>query len=394
VKIGVGIESGDRLLVRSFLDAVDLTRMIVDEAYRSGAENVDVLWSDDHIGRARFAHGPDSAADSVSGASDWLRRSVETGDHVLTVVSTDPNALADVDVERVARFRKANFEAAEPFFDAMGRLSFKWSIICTPNLAWARSVFPGSPGEEAVELLWSAIFRTCRIDNDDPLTAWAEHIADLNAREAHLNEKQYVGLRYDGPGTDLTVSFPEGHHWEGGNPNVSATFLPNIPTEEVFGAPHVDRVDGVVTATKPLSILGNLVEGFRFEVEGGRIVDASAERGQSALEQLLRTDEGSARFGEVAMVPVSGAVAREGLIWNNPLFDENDGCHIAIGNAYPTSLEGGSAMTKVELAAAGLNQSSVHEDFVVGSPEVSVYGIRGDGGEEPIISKGEWGFSV
>ncbi|MBT8213603.1 MAG: aminopeptidase, partial [Acidimicrobiia bacterium] len=198
-------------------------------------------------------------------------------------------------------------------------------------------------------------------------------------------------LRYEGPGTELTLGLPAGTIWIGGS--AGGSFVPNIPTEEVFCGPHRLTGDGVVTATKPLSLFGNLVEDFSFVVSGGRIVEATAATGQAVLDQLLATDDGSVRFGECAMVPMSSAVAAERLVWNNTLYDENDGCHIAIGRAYPINVEGGTAMSADELLAAGLNQSTTHVDFVVGSPDLDVFGATADGSEEPIISNGEWGFT-
>ncbi len=267
-----------------------------------------------------------------------------------------------------------------------------WSVVAAPTEPWATTVFPDASAAEAVELLWSAIFRACRADQDDPVAAWRLHAADLFARSNYLSARQYTGLRYEAPGTDLRLGLPAGALWMGGNE--AGAFVPNIPTEEVFAAPHRLVGEGVVSATKPLSLFGTLVEGFSFEVSGGKIVKATADRGQESLDQLLATDDGSVRFGEAAMVPMSGAVAAEELIWNNMLYDENDGCHIAVGRAYQINVEGGTSMSPDELTEAGLNQSTAHVDFVVGSDELDVFGVLDNGTEEPIITNGEWGFTT
>ena len=392
IRIGVALEVGDRLLITSSVEAVELTRALVEQAYDAGASNVDVLWNDDAISRARFERGGQAASEVVSSASRFRLAALEAGDRFLYVSATDPDALAGIDPHLIATFQKTNSAALEPLKKVQGSLTRPWSVIAAPTDRWAKTVFPELTSDDAVEALWAAIFRACRVDQDDPVAAWRSHVADLNARSVHLTARGYSALRYEAPGTDLTLNLPGGALWKGGS--AGSKFVPNLPTEEVFTAPHRLEGEGRVTATKPLSLFGNLIEDFSFEVSGGKIVEATAGRGQDVLDQLLATDDGSVRFGETAMVPMSSAVAAEGLIWNNTLYDENDGCHIAIGQAYSISVEGGTEMNPDEQLAAGLNASTTHVDFVVGSPQLNVFGVRDDGVEEPIITAGEWGFSV
>lgn len=212
-------------------------------------------------------------------------------------------------------------------------------------------------------------------------------------RRRYLTDRQYVGLRYRGPGTDLEVGLPDRVVWNGGGETTSAgrRFCTNIPTEEVYTSPHHSKADGRIAATKPLSYFGSLITDFWFELAEGEVVDSGAASGHEVLDRILATDEGSKRLGETAMVPQSGAVAAEDLTWNNMLYDENDACHIALGESFPTCLEGGADLSTDERAAAGLNKSAIHVDFVVGSPQVNVYGVTADGIEEPIIAAGEWG---
>ncbi|NNF65708.1 MAG: aminopeptidase [Acidimicrobiia bacterium] len=392
IQIGIGLEEGDRLLITSCVEAVELTRILVEQAYDAGASNVDVLWNDDAISRARFERGGEAASEVVSSTSRFRLAALEAGDRFLYVSATDPDALAGIDPQLIATFQKTNSTALEPLQKAQGSLERPWSVIAAPTERWAKTVFPGLTPGVAIESLWGAIFRACRVDHDDPVAAWRTHVADLNARSAHLTSRGYSALRYEAPGTDLRLDLPDRAVWKGGS--AGGSFVPNLPTEEVFTAPHRLQGEGRVTATKPLSLFGNLIEGFAFEVRGGKIVEATARRGQDVLDQLLATDDGSVRFGETAMVPMSSAVAAEDLIWNNTLYDENDGCHIAIGRAYPISVEGGTEMTPDEQLAAGLNASTTHVDFVVGSPKLNVFGVLDDGSEEPIITAGEWGFAV
>lgn len=396
VRVGVGVRRGDRLVVRSSVQAVDLTRLVVERAYAAGAVSVDVLWTDEDVRRARFTKGSAEASEVVSSLARFNMAAFEAGDHFLTVVAEDPDALAGLDVAQVGGFQRLNAEFLEPMSLAMAKLARPWSIIAAPTPAWAAKVFPDIGAEEAVEKLWTSVFRACRVNTENPVAEWERHLAELATRSEYLTSKRYNSLRYEAPGTDLVLGLPEKARWQGGarmSPD-AARFAPNIPCEEVFTAPHRLQADGTVTATKPLSLFGNLVDEFSFEVRNGTIVNATAARGQDVLDQLLATDDGSTRFGEAAMVPISGAVAAEGLVWNNTLYDENDGCHIAIGRAYPTSLEGGTVMSPEDRLEAGLNHSTTHVDFVVGSEELTVYGVHADGGEEPIIAGGEWAFGL
>lgn len=396
IKVGVGLQEGDRLLIRSSVEAIDLTRRVVEKAYEAGAVNVEVLWSDDAISRARFTKGSEEASQVVSGRAEFNLRALETGDLFLTIMAEDPDAFAGVDVARLGAFQKANGEFLEPLARTMGSLQRNWSIIAAPTPAWATKVFPKDEADVAVEKLWESIFNACRVSSGDPVAEWEDHMRSLDDRRRYLNGRGYVSLRYAGPGTDLTLGLPNNALWVGGNVATpeGRPFAPNIPTEEVFTSPHRLEAEGSVRATKPLSLFGNLVDGFSLEVSEGKIVGAVAEKGQEVLDQLLATDEGSMRFGEAAMVPMSSAVAAEGLVWNNVLYDENDGCHIAIGRAYPTCVQGGTDMSPDEALEAGLNMSTAHVDFVVGSPDLTVYGLRSDGAEEPIIANGEWAFDA
>jgi aminopeptidase len=396
IEVGIGVEAGDRVVISSPIQLPDFTRLLVETAYDSGAETVDVLWYDDLISRARFSHGPQAAAAAVSGDSQFRMRAFEAGASYLRIHAQDPSSLAGVDMSRVQEYQRVNGEFLKPHLDAMGSAELPWCVIAAPVPAWNESVFPGDDPEDAEEKMWSAIFRACRVDRDDPVTAWREHLEELGERRRHLTERRFSGLRYEGPGTDLVMGMTEGVKWEGGGVETPAgrPFAPNIPTEEVFTSPHRLAAEGHIRATKPLSYFGELIEGFAFEVSEGRVVSATADKGQDVLDRVLETDEGSSYFGEAAMVPQSGAVAAEKLVWNNALYDENDACHIALGQSYSMCYDGADEMSKEERAAAGLNQSSLHVDFVVGSPDLSVYGLRGDGTEEPIISKGEWGFAL
>jgi aminopeptidase len=396
INVGLGLEPGDRILIAIPRELPEFAHDLVDVAYEGGAEDVEVQWFDAHVDRSRFTHGGDAAARTVSQRSRFLASAFEDGVSYLRVSAEDPAALAGVDPERVGGFMKANGEVVMRARAGQMALEDPWAVIGAPVPGWTTSVFPEEDLAEATERMWSAILRACRIDQPDPVGAWRTHLDDLGDRARHLTSRQYAALRYRGPGTDLEVGLTGRPVWEGGATATPAgrPFCPNIPTEEVFTSPHRSKATGRVTATKPLSYFGALIEDFWFEMEDGAVVDSGAGREGAVLDRILGTDDGSARFGEVAMVPQSGAVAAEGLVWRNTLYDENDACHIALGASYPMCFEGGTGMSGKDRLAVGLNQSVVHADFVVGSPDVSVHGVTADGSEEPIILDGEWGFTA
>ena len=395
VMVGLGLEPRDRVLMEIPVALSDFAHDLVDVAYQGGAEDVEVLWLDDELERSRFINGGDAAAETVSGRSRLLAHAFESGVSYLRVLAQDPAAMAGIDPDLVGRFTKVNSEVV--FAARAGQFADEepWTVIAAPVPDWTRSVFTDVDLEEATERLWSAILRACRIDQADPVAAWWTHLDDLVARRRHLTNRSYTALRYRGPGTDLEVGLIDNGIWQGGGAMTSSgrRFCPNIPTEEVYTSPHRSKANGRIAATKPLSYFGSMITDFWFELNEGEVVESGAGSGSEVLDRILATDDGSSRFGETAMVPQSGAVAAESLIWNNMLYDENDACHIALGESFPTCIEGGADKSPDERAAAGLNKSAIHVDFVVGSPQVNVYGVTADGTEEPIITGGEWGFT-
>lgn len=396
VNVGVGIGPGDRLIITAPVTTLAFTRLLVREAYRAGASNVDVLWDDDDVTLSRFTDGSLAAAESVTGYSQLLKAAIHTKDFSLKVLAENPNLLSGQKPELVAAFQQVNRDHIREFDVLRRNFHTQWAVVAASVPEWAKSVFPDLESGEAVESLWDAIFRTCRIDEEDPIAAWDAHCGELQARADFLNTKTFKSIRYSGPGTDLTLGLPDNHIWRGGSTKSQSgrSFVPNIPTEEVFTAPHRNRGDGVIAGTKPVTVAGNVVSGLVVTVENGKVIEATASQGQEILDRTLASDDGALHFGEVALVPQSGSVAREKLVWNNVLFDENDACHIAFGQSYGINLDGGSTMREDDLRAAGMNQSSIHLDFVVGSEDLDIFGIRDAGSPELIMSAGEWAFEV
>lgn len=395
VKVGVNVQPGQNLIVVATVDAAELVRLIVKKAYEAGARFVKVNWNDDTVTRLRYEQAADeSFLDDPKWYAGEMLEYVENGAAVLHVISSDPDLLTGIDPQRITNHQKTYGKAMSKYRELQMADKFSWSIVAVPSKAWAAKVFPDLPETEQESALWEAIFRTVRIDRPDPIQAWRDHIDNLSSKSEYLNNKKYKKLHYVAPGTDLTIELPEGHIWVAAE-SINAqgkTFLANLPTEEVFTAPLKTGVNGTVSSTKPLSYNGNIIDKFKLTFENGRIVDYSAEVGEATLKQLVELDEGSHYLGEVALVPHGSPISQSGILFYNTLFDENASNHLAIGNAYAFNLEGGKSMTREQLNQHGLNASFAHEDFMVGSAEMDIFGITADGKEEQIFAKGNWAF--
>jgi aminopeptidase len=279
-----------------------------------------------------------------------------------------------------------------PALKLIAGFDINWTIVSYATGAWARAMFPGESEDNAVARLWDAIFAASRIDEADPVAAWAAHNDGLHARARRLNDLRFSALRFRGPGTDLTVGLADDHEWHGGSSRAKNGIVcnPNIPTEEVFTTPHKARVDGHVASTKPLSYQGTLIDRIEVRFEAGRIVEAKAAKGEDVLAKVLDTDEGARRLGEVALVPFSSPISKSGLLFFNTLYDENAASHIALGQSYSQCFVNGGALSPEELSARGANASLIHIDWMIGSAKVDVDGIGADGAAMPVMRKGEW----
>lgn len=393
VRVGLGLNPGQELVMTAPLEAVPLVRRITEHAYKAGASLVTTLFSDEEASLMRFRYGRDESFDT---ASAWLYEGMaaayKNGAARLAIVGEDPSLLAKEDPEKVSRANRARSKAYMPALNLIAGFDINWTIVSAATPAWAKAVFPNDPEEVAVAKLWSAIFSASRVDTPDPIAAWETHNARLQARTRMLNEKNYAALHFRGPGTDLRVGLADGHEWAGGSTRAKNGIVcnANIPTEEVFTTPHKDRVDGTVTSTKPLSYQGTLIQDIQVKFEGGRIVEGRARTGEAVLNKVLETDEGARRLGEVALVPYSSPISKSGLLFYNTLFDENASSHIALGQAYSKCIRGGGTMSEEELAKRGANRSLIHIDWMIGSDQVDVDGITADGSKEPLMRGGEW----
>jgi aminopeptidase len=393
VKIGVGLQPGQRLLIRAALDTAPLVRLVAAHAYKQGARLVETIWNDPQLLLARYNHAPRDSFDEHT--VWWVNAGIEyaeRGDAVLTIHGVDPDLLQGQDPRLIATAQRAEALAARRYYDYIIGDAINWSIVAYAVEPWAAKVFADAPADEQVDRLWQSIFDICRVSTADPLAAWHSHDSMLNARADFLTGRGYHALHLTGPGTDLTVGLADSHRWMGGGstPENGAHCVPNMPTEEVFTTPHRDRVDGTVTATMPLNYGGNLIDGFAMTFKDGRVVDYSAEQGGDLLKSLIEMDEGAACLGEMALVPNSSPIAQTGRLFYNTLYDENAASHVALGRAYKKCIDLGDDMTDAQFAAAGGNDSITHVDFMIGSAAVDVDGLLSDGTAEPLMRGGEF----
>jgi aminopeptidase len=393
VRVGLGLKAGQELVMTASLDSVALARRITEHAYRAGASLVTTLYADDEVTLARYRFAPDASFDKAAGwLYDGMGTAFKSGSARLAIAGANPSLLSNEDPDKVGRANRAVSAAYRPALELITRHEINWTIVASATPAWAAAMFPNDAPEAALAKLWEAIFRTTRINVEDPLSAWKTHDAMLHKRAAHLNEKRYAALRYRGPGTDFRLGLSDGHLWLGGGTTAGNGnyCIPNMPTEEVFTTPHKDRADGTVTATKPLSHQGTMIEGIQVKFEGGRIVEAHATRGEEVLRKLIDTDDGARRLGEVALVPHSSPIASSGMLFYNTLFDENAASHIALGQAYSSCLKDGDKLSPAELAARGANDSLIHVDWMIGSGKLDIDGETATGAIEPLMRQGEW----
>lgn len=395
VKVGVNIQKGQTLVVNTTLDSAEFVRQVVKKAYVAGAHNVVVNWNDDVVSRTKYELAPDEAFTTYPALrAKEQEEFVEQGAAFMAIVSSSPDLLKGVNPERISNFQKAAGTALSKYRQAVQSDKVSWTVIAAPSPAWAAKVFPDAPSDQQVSLLWDAIFKAVRVDTDNPVEAWKKHDQTLHEKVNYLNERHYQKLHYTAPGTDLTIELPHNHLWVGaGSVNENGfEFMANMPTEEVFTVPHREGVNGTVASTKPLSYGGNIIDRFSVTFENGRIVGYKAEEGEEFLKRLVEADEGSHYLGEVALVPFNSPISQSNVLFYNTLFDENASNHLAIGSAYAFCIEGGKKMSSEELKENGLNDSITHVDFMIGSDEMDIDGIKADGTSEPVFRKGNWAF--
>lgn len=396
VKTGVNIQKDQILVVNSPIECADFARKIAKEAYAAGAKDVVVSWNDEKLSKIRFTDAPDKVFDEFP---NWRKEMylgyAKEGAAFVSIAASDPEILKDVNPDRIARMQKVSGNALKEYRERMMNNKNTWCVVSIPTVSWAKKIFPQLSEAEAVARLWDAILETVRVGDGDPIAAWQSHLKTLTKSKELMNEYNFTRLHYKNAlGTDLTVELPKGHIWLSGaefTPD-GREFVANMPTEEVFTLPKKHGVNGTVVSSKPLNYHGNLIEEFKLTFKDGKVIEYSAKKGQLILEKLLTADESAAYLGEVALVPHDSPISNLNILFYNTLFDENASCHLAFGKAYPVCIEGGDKMDESALEAAEVNDSLIHEDFMIGTADLEITGITQDGKEVAVFKNGNFAW--
>ncbi len=394
-RVGVKIRKGQDVVIQAELDQPEFVEMLTDECYKAGARKVTVEWSHQPLQKYHVRH---RSLKTLSALDDWevakLEHYADTLPCRIYLISEDPDGLCGINQEKNAKALQARYKVIKPIRDKMEN-KYQWCIAAVPGVKWAKKVFPGERASRAVELLWEAILKTSRVD-EDPEEAWRKHNEDLARRCEYLNSLGIESLEYKSSnGTDLKVGMiPDALFCGGGEYALGSGnyFNPNIPSEEVFTTPKRGEAEGIVYSTKPLSYRGELIEDFSIRFEGGRAVEVKAKRGEELLKQMISMDEGAAYLGECALVPYDSPIRNSGILFYNTLFDENAACHLALGMGFSNCLKDYEKYTLDECRAKGINDSQIHEDFMIGSEDLSITAHTRDGRDVPIFRDGNWAF--
>jgi len=394
VRCGVNVQKGQEVMIFAELDQPEFVRMVVEEAYKAKAKKVIVEWNYQPLEKI---HVRCQSVKTLGTVTEWQKarrqHMVDTVPCRIHLISEDPDGLKGMNMEKLAKARQMTYPILKPYADKLEGVQ-QWCIAAVPGEAWAKKVFPGMRTSVAMEKLWEAILYTSRV-TDDPIEAWREHNANLRDRCAYLNSLGIESLHYTADnGTDLTVGMIPEAVFCGGEEvsRQKISFNPNIPSEECFISPMRGKAEGIVYATKPLSYQGQIIDKFYIRFEGGKAVEAKAEVGDNVLQTMLSMDEGAAYLGECALVPQESPISRSGLLFYNTLFDENASCHLAMGMGYADTIRDHHEKTLDECRELGINDSMIHEDFMIGCDSMNIDAHCADGKVVPIFRNGNWAF--
>jgi len=395
VKVGANVQKDQLVIVRATTETKEIVREVVKEAYLAGAKKVYVQWSDDYVSHSNLTY---QTVDTLQDVPNWLveqyKDFVDQGACFISISSPIPGLNQDVDPEKAQKSGIAVQKAVSFFREFLMGNKSQWTIIAAPNAVWAKQVFPKLGEKEAEEALWKAIFDASRVTEDnDPVEEWAKHNETLLKHNKILNNYNFKHLHFKNSlGTDLIVELVKNHVWAGGGENATTGvyFNPNIPTEETFTMPYKWGTRGKVYATKPLNYQGKLIEDFWLEFKDGKVVAYDAKKEKNALANILDTDEGSRYIGEIALISHDSPISNTNILFLNTLFDENASCHMALGRAYPMNVKNGVNETIENLEKIGYNNSMVHSDFMFGSEDMEITGVKQDGTEVRVFEKGNF----
>ena len=396
VNIGVNIQKDNILVISSPIETAEFARLITEEAYKSGAKDVIVHYGDQKLTKIKLEN---SSLETISNIPEWQAESYNYYARqeacFISISASDPDGLKGVPIEKIGASQKARTSALKEYFDNSMSNKCRWCVLSVPTLSWAKKVFPKVSDDEAMESLWDVIFKTVRVDTENPVNAWEKHNAYLEEKIKFMNNNNFKSVHLKSAnGTDLNIELPEGHIWAGGSERDvnGIPFNANMPTEEVFTLPKKTGVNGIVYSSKPLSYGGNLIDNFSITFKDGKAIDFTAETGYDVLKQMLESDEGAKYLGEVAFVPYNSPISNSKLIFFNTLFDENAACHLAVGRAYESCVKDADKYSEEELEKIGVNNSIIHVDFMIGTSDLEVTGINENGETIQIFSNGNWAF--
>jgi len=395
-RTGLNIQKGQDVVIRCDLDQPEFVKMAVEECYKAGARKVTVDWSYQPLAKINVRY---RSLKTMSTIEDWelekLKHAAKTLPCMLYITSEDPDGLKGINQMKMAKAAQALYPIQKPYIDQMD-CKYQWCIAAVPGEAWAKKVFPGERTSTAVKKMWDAILKTARADGDDPIAAWNEHNENLKKKYDYLNSLNIKSLHYTSQnGTDFTVGLIPGAQFMGGGENALGSgifFNPNIPSEEIFTTPMRGQADGIVYSTKPLSYRGELIENFSVRFENGKAVEVKAERNEELLKTMISMDENAAYLGEVALIPYKSPINDTGILFYNTLFDENASCHLALGAGFKNVYPGYENMNEEELLNAGINDSMIHVDFMIGAKDLNITATTVDGKEIAIFKDGNWAF--
>ena len=394
VRCGINVQKGQEVMIYADLDQPEFVKLVVEEAYKAKAKKVIVEWNYQPLQKIHTRY---QSVKTMGTVEEWVKARQEHFCDVIParihLVSEDPDGLKGINMAKVAKARQMSYPILKSYRDRRENKE-QWCIAAVPGAAWAKKVFPGQPKGKAMEMLWEAILSASRV-NEDPVKAWDEHNADLAKRCDYLNSLNIQKLHYTADnGTDLTVGLIKEGCWRGGGDTSlqGIYFNPNIPTEECFISPKRGEAEGIVYSTKPFSYRGQLIDKFSLRFEGGKVVEAKAEVGEDLLNTMVSMDEGAAYLGECALVPQASPICESGILFYNTLFDENAACHLALGMGFADTIKDFQNKSLDECRELGINDSMIHEDFMIGCDSMNIDAICEDGKVVPVFRNGNWAF--
>ena len=394
VRCGVNVQKGQEVMIYADLDQPEFVKLVVEEAYKAKAKKVIVEWNYQSLQKIHTRY---QSVKTMGTVEEWVKARQEHFCDVIParihLISEDPDGLKGINMAKVAKARQMSYPILKSYRDRRENKE-QWCIAAVPGAAWAKKVFPGQPKGKAIEMLWEAILSASRV-NEDPVKAWDEHNADLAKRCDYLNSLNIQKLHYTADnGTDLTVGLISEGCWRGGGDTSlqGIYFNPNIPTEECFISPKRGEAEGIVYSTKPFSYRGQLIDKFSLRFENGKVVEAKAEVGEDLLKTMVSMDEGAAYLGECALVPQRSPICESGILFYNTLFDENAACHLALGMGFADTIKDFQNKTLEECRELGINDSMIHEDFMIGCDSMNIDAVCEDGKVVPVFRNGNWAF--